>query len=122
MQMPILRHENDKYEIGQNIETQRKAKNLSMDKLADLMGTNRNAIMRHEHGENEMSICTFLQYAEALRIEPNELLPYRYNTTEENEKQYIINRILSNISGLPIESLTLIEKMTTNINGVSPSE
>ena len=78
MQMPVERNDNDAYEIGQKIRTRRKELRLSQDDLADRMGTSRNEVYRHENGQNEMSICTLCQYAEALQTTPQQLSPDRF--------------------------------------------
>ena len=78
MQMPVERNDNDAYEIGQKIRARRKELRLSQDDLADRMGTSRNEVYRHENGQNEMSICTLCQYAEALQTTPQQLSPDRF--------------------------------------------
>lgn len=68
---------NEIYEIGQNIRARRKALGLSQDDLADRLGTDRNAISRHENGSREMGIIAFCDYTEALMANPSDLLPER---------------------------------------------
>jgi len=66
----VLRNDQDKYEIGENIRLAREAQGMSQDDLADLVGTSRKAVSRYETGTTEMGIVTFFQYAEALNSRP----------------------------------------------------
>ena len=61
--------------VGERIREIREAQGLSQDDLADRLGTSRNKVSRHENGENEMGICAFFQYAEALGVDANALAP-----------------------------------------------
>ena len=101
MQMPVLRNENDAYEIGQKIRARREELGLSQDDLADRTGTSRVAVSRHENGVNEMSICTLCQYADALETTIQQLSPDRFRessiisnifgTLSEASKQAVLN-------------------------------
>ena len=57
----VLRNEKDIEEIGEKIRLAREAQGMSQDDLADLMGTERVTVSRHESGTREMKIATFLQ-------------------------------------------------------------
>ncbi len=105
MQMPVERNENDAYEIGQKIRIRREALGLSQDDLADRMGTNRNMVSRHENGKNEMSICTLIQYAEALQTTPQQLYPDRLKQDTESERLAPISRILTQLSDSSLQIL-----------------
>ena len=108
MQMPVERNENDAYEIGQKIRARRKELRLSQDDLADRMGTNRNEVYRHENGLNEMSICTLMQYAQALQTTPNTLSPDRFTPDAAAERLYPVTAILNRLSD---ESLQMIQQL-----------
>ncbi len=104
MQIPVLRNENDAYEIGQKIRARREELGLSQDDLADRMETSRVAVSRHENGVNEMSICTLCQYADALGTTIQQLSPDRFQessiisnifgTLSETNKQLIMSLII----------------------------
>ena len=98
MQMPVPWHDNDPAEIGEKIRQQRKKQKLSQDQLADRMGTDRNAVHRHEKGQHEMNVCTLLRYADALEADPQSLLPDRYNTGPSAERTREAGRILEQLS------------------------
>ncbi len=73
----VSRDENDVYEIGNKIREAREAQGMSQDDLADVMGTSRKAVSRHEIGQAEMGVTTFVQYMDALKAEADQLLPGR---------------------------------------------
>ena len=83
MQRLVERTEQDKYEIGEKIRNRRDELGLSQDQLADIVGTSRKAVSRHENGENEMGITSFTQYADALETDPVKLLPDRFQNKEK---------------------------------------
>lgn len=62
--------------IGKIIKGLRKDKGLSQEKLAELCYMSRNAIGSIERGEVNVPVLTLYKIAEALKIEPYELLPY----------------------------------------------
>ena len=72
---------NDVYEIGNKIREAREALGMSQDDLADVMGTSRKSVSRHETGEQEMKISAFFQYYDALNARPEQLLPDRLQMT-----------------------------------------
>lgn len=106
MQAHYDSRESDKNEIGQKIRSVRQDHGISQDKLADLMGTDRNQIYRHENGHNDMSVCTLLQYADAFGIQPQELLPERYNPSSVSDQ---VNHLLSILQVLNPEDLQIIQ-------------
>jgi len=96
--MPVPWHENDPVEIGEKIRLFRKKRKLSQDQLADLMGTDRNAVHRHEKGQHDMSICTLLRYADALEADPSSLFPDRYRDDSFGERTREAGRIMEMLS------------------------
>lgn len=79
MQELIPWHNDDPIEIGQKIRQLRKRQKISQEQLAERMGfEERNTVYRHEKGQNTMSACTLLRYADALHVDPCFLLPNRY--------------------------------------------
>jgi transcriptional regulator with XRE-family HTH domain len=93
----VLRNDQDKYEIGENIRLAREAQGMSQDDLADLVGTSRKAVSRYEIGTTEMGIVTFFQYAEALNSRPEAFFPERLfiqqDQTQTDELEAIIGTL-----------------------------
>ena len=81
----VHRNDQDKYEVGEKIRLARKKKKMSQGDLMDVMDTDRETISRYENGNREMTICTLFQFAEALEIDPGELMPDVY--AERKSKQ-----------------------------------
>ncbi len=108
MQTLILRSGNDPAEIGQRIRTVRESRGLSQDRLADRMGTSRNAVSRHENGENDMSAGTFFQYAEALETSPQALAPDRFRQEEIPEEVASLTRTLSRLSAGSLQTVRVL--------------
>ena len=96
----VLRNEKDIEEIGEKIRLAREAQGMSQDDLADLMGTERVTVSRHESGTREMKIATFLQYADALNTDPALLFPDHVRTQENQSPK---ERLIEIIRRLPAE-------------------
>ena len=62
---------------------------MSQGDLMDVMDTDRETISRYENGNREMTISTLFQFAEALEIDPGELMPDVY--AERKSKQQRLN-------------------------------
>ena len=56
--------------IGKNIKNARKDKNLSQEKLAEMIGKTRNYIGMVERAETRPSVCALIDIAKALEVEP----------------------------------------------------
>ncbi len=56
--------------IGKNISDVRKSKNLSQEKLAELVGKSRNYIGMIERGESNVPTSTLIDIAKALNVHP----------------------------------------------------
>ena len=63
--------------IGKNIRNARKDKNLSQEKLAELIGKTRNYIGMIERAETRPSVCTLIDIAKALEVEPKEFWEFK---------------------------------------------
>lgn len=98
---------NEIYQIGQNIRARRKALGLSQDDLADRLGTDRNAISRHENGSREMGIIAFCDYSEALMANPSDLLPERVRPKLEGTYA----ELMETAAGLPDGDLAILLAM-----------
>jgi transcriptional regulator with XRE-family HTH domain len=60
--------------FGHNLKKYRKAKGLSLRQLAALTGIDHSMIDKYEHAETNATLSTVARLAEALEIEPHELL------------------------------------------------
>ena len=60
--------------LGVRMRKLRKAKNISIQKLADEIGVTRNYISQLEHGEKFPSLDTLIGIANVLRVSADELL------------------------------------------------
>ena len=101
----VLRNDQDIKEIGEKIRDARKAKGMSQDELADIMGTDRKTISRHESGIREMEIGTYFQYCEALETYPEQISPKRLYEREDNSQ---LERLIAVLRTLPERDLSII--------------
>ncbi len=62
--------------IGQNIRSVRKSKNLSQEKLAELIGVSRNYIGMIERAEINVPTKTLIEIAFALNVHPKVFFEY----------------------------------------------
>ena len=106
-----LKNENDKYEIGEKIRNRRTALGLSQDDLADITGTAKKTISRHDNGDKEMGILTFCQYSQALGADPVELLPERVI----KKPSHNFEKLMEVAAGLTEEDLELLLSMATRM-------
>lgn len=113
MQEVFYRNSGDPAEIGRKIRECRMKRGMSQDELADRMGlSDRNIIYRHENGKCEMGVCTLIQYAEAMGIDPPELLPNRFSRKHGHEPIEQAVEILGRLNG---ENLRLIIRLATQL-------
>ena len=101
----VSRDANDVYEIGNKIREAREALGMSQDDLADVMGTSRKSVSRHETGEQEMKITAFFQYYDALNARPEQLLPDRLLM---NSNPSLEERLLKAAKGLSESNLEVL--------------
>lgn len=97
--------------IGDQIRICRNARSMTQEDLAEKVGRNLsvNSLSRYETGETEIGIVTFLALADALNIEPNDLVPTElipnskaFTISEEyeklsNDRKYIIHQIINSL-------------------------
>lgn len=76
--------------IGREIRSQRKAKGLSQEKLAELSGLHRNYIGGIERAERNPGLSAVLKIAEALSISPSSLLPIPDNLVTYSDIEFHI--------------------------------
>ena len=84
----VCKDQTARIEVGRKIRALREASGLSQNDLADLVGTNSNAVYRHENCIREMGIDSFFQYADALRVNPAELMPSRFYTLKAPARKW----------------------------------
>ena len=88
----------EKKDVGEKIRLCREAQKLSQDDLANLMGSSRKMVSRHENGEQEMGIVTFFQYCDALNVTPDVLIPDRFKQQKEDGQSGELSEIIKNLS------------------------
>ena len=110
----VLRNEKDIEEIGENIRLAREAQGMSQDDLADIVGTSRKAISRYENGYSEMGIATFIQYADALKKRPEQLLPTRMCEWAEQTQADELKDIAETLSEDDFNMLLMMAKHLKN--------
>ena len=110
MRRLAVRNENSKYEIGEKIRKRREELGLSQDKLADLVGTNRQMVSRYENGDREMGIIGFLQFADALKTDPEKLFPDAKRAVSEKKAE-----LIKAIEGLANEDMDILIAMATRL-------
>ena len=83
--------ERDEYEyelrmdlLGQMIKTTRKEKNLTQEKLGELIGVNKSQISRLENNANSATIETIIRVFKALKVEIN------FNVILDNNRLKIV--------------------------------
>jgi len=106
----VSRDANDVYEIGNKIREAREAQGMSQDDLADVMGTSRQLVSRHESGTQEMKISTYFQFLDALNA--TQLLPQRLCEKEGNSGRERLKELTEKMSDEDIKILiTMAERM-----------
>ncbi|MBI2641922.1 helix-turn-helix transcriptional regulator [Candidatus Roizmanbacteria bacterium] len=62
--------------IGKQIQKARRQKDISQEKLADLVHIHRNHMGRIERGETNVPIYTFYKIVKALKLKSSDFLPF----------------------------------------------
>lgn len=99
------------YEIGQRIRKFRKAYNLSQEELAEKVGISTTHMSHIETGNTKLSLIVFVDIANALSVQTDELLHY---ITEQNKtplKQEFIE-LLNSCSSQELSIILDIVKAT----------
>lgn len=119
----VPRNEQDRKQVriqtmtqtGEKIRLARKARRMSQDDLADILGTDRETISKYENGVHEMGITTFIQIARALEMNPAELLPEDPEDRRKQNGRDRLNEIAGKLSERDLELvLGLAESMIRN--------
>jgi len=74
--------------LGKILQDQRKAKEISQEKLAKLTGLDRTAISLIENGKRSPTFTTILKICSALEIEPSEL----FSIYEKKDPEYHVKK------------------------------
>lgn len=76
-------------EIGKNIRKYRKLKGLTLEKLAEILGTETNYLGQCERGERRFSLDKLIDLIEYFGITANDIIPLP-NTEGKNENQEVL--------------------------------
>lgn len=82
-----MKHGDDAYEIGGKLRMLRNRAGLTQEQLGKMIGTDGNSISLYELGERKMGIVIFFKIADALRIDPKELFPDRFQRKDETDAE-----------------------------------
>ena len=74
--------------FGKSIQEERKAKEISQEKLAKLTGLDRTAISLIETGKRSPTFSTILKICSALEIDPSEL----FSIYEKKDPEYHVKK------------------------------
>lgn len=85
--------ENIKILLGKRIKELRKEKNISQEKLAEIIGIEANNLSRIENGKNYPSADTIVKIAEALNVDVNKLYYFGHHKSYDTIKQEIISSL-----------------------------
>ncbi len=77
---------NIKQEVGKNIRTYRKMRQLTLEQLAQLIFKSKSAISKYEKGEIALDIETLYDIAKALDVSVDKLLYYPQSETARTQK------------------------------------
>lgn len=82
-----------KYLFGQNLKKIRKAKKLTQEQLADLLGIGLPNISYIENGKTYPSVYTVEKICEVLNVEPYDLYNFTLSKDEKQKRNELINAI-----------------------------
>ena len=66
-------------EFNEILKLVRKEKGLSLDKMAEILGTSKQALSRYERGERIPKITVAAHFAEKLGMDLSDLIGYEYH-------------------------------------------
>ena len=88
-----MQAQTDAYDVGGRIRDVRRLRKMSQEQLAERVGCSMNTVSRIEVGQSNMGLSSFLKYAEALDVTPNDLAPRRFHKQQENDENGASNEI-----------------------------
>ncbi|MBQ7490309.1 MAG: helix-turn-helix transcriptional regulator [Bacteroidales bacterium] len=72
-------YSDDISEFGAKVRYNREKEGLSLDDMANMIGTDKSALSRIENGERNPKLDTLLKIADSLHITPADLIPERFH-------------------------------------------
>ena len=97
----------DYYAIGQRIRKNRKARNLSQEDLADMIGISVTHMSHIETGNTKLSLPVLVDLAKAFEVRTDDLLFDTYS----GEKSMALNSITSALDSCTAQQLRVIEDL-----------
>ena len=97
--------------LGARIKELRKARNITQEKLVEIIGSDTNNLSRIENGKKFMSAEKLVKIAEALNVNIKELFDFGHILSHDELKQEII----SGINNLSTKQLQYIYKTLKNL-------
>ena len=92
--------------VGKRIKELRKSKNLTQQKLADLINVTKVSICCYEKGTRTHNLETFIDLVNVLETTPDYLLGRDVKVVSENDENYSVV--------LPIEDIQIIKEIRKN--------
>lgn len=92
--------------VGKRIKELRKSKNLTQQKLADLINVTKVSICCYEKGTRTPNLETFIDLVNVLETTPDYLLGRDVKVVSENDENYSVV--------LPIEDIQIIKEIRKN--------
>jgi len=83
--------------VGQRVEVARRAAGMSQAKLANAVSLTRASIVNIEHGRQRPPLHVLWQIAEALQVDPAELIPRRSELAERTESVHLDRAVVRQI-------------------------
>lgn len=107
------------YEIGQRIRRLRKANNLSQEQLAEKVGISVTHLSHIETGNTKLSLPVFVEIANTLSVQTDELLydlPKANNTIIKQELLTILDSCTTKELNIIIDSIKAIKTSLNKYN------
>lgn len=74
--------------VGQKIKEYRKAKNMTIEQLGNLIGKSKTTVARYENSELALELTTLLEICNALHIDFNDICTKVNKSVQKNNFQY----------------------------------
>ena len=100
-----------KLQLGTRIRELRKSKNITQEKLVEIIGSNINNLSRIENGKKFMSADKLTKIADALGVDVKELFDFGHVMSEDELKA----EITSELNTLTAKELQYIYKTLKNL-------
>ena len=104
----------DREAIGEKLRQVREAQGLTQDALAMRLGTDRKVISKHESGQQDMKMSSFIDYLEVLDVTPDQLLPEHTYMKKEVLKIDRLITIAKNLTERDIDILLAAAEQMKN--------